>query len=251
MFVLYVDESGDPGEWIGKSSGNSRHFILSGIIIPMADWNELFDNIKEFRRRIRTDFGLPLRTEIHASELIRIGSIDAYRAIRKSDRVRILRRIAQELPSILPTARVINVCLDKAAHLGRNVKELAWTRLLTRYHTFLQKSATAYGIVVADGIDDKEVRRLTRKLRVYNPTPSHSGGYYNCPIRSVLEDPFHRDSRDSYFTQIADVAAHLLYRSEYPKGALRKFGIEQLFRHIEPLLLKEASKSDPLGIVRK
>jgi hypothetical protein len=105
--------------------------------------------------------------------------------------------------------------------------------------------------VVADGIEDIAVRRLARKLRVYNPIPSHQGGTYNVPIDHVVEDPFHRDSRNSYFTQMADVVAHLLYRKEYPKGSLRKHGVDQFFLHIESLLLKEAAKKDPLGIVRK
>jgi hypothetical protein len=252
MYILYVDESGDPGSWQGRADGNSKHFILSGIIIPMVEWNGLFENIKGFRRQLRTDFGLAMRIELHASELIRIGSIDAYRDIHKSDRLRILQRTARELPTLLPMARIINVCLDKMTSGVHDVKETAWTRMLTRYNTFLQKSVGgASGIVVADGIEDPHIRLLARKLHVYNPTPSHTGGYYNYPLVQVLEDPFHRDSRNSYFTQIADVVAHLLYRREYPKGSLRKFGIERLFEQIEPLLLKEASKSDPLGVVRK
>lgn len=45
--------------------------------------------------------------------------------------------------------------------------------------------------------------------------------------------------------------AHTLYRMEYPKGSLKKFGIEHQFKKLEPILLKQASKNDNYGIVRK
>jgi len=48
-----------------------------------------------------------------------------------------------------------------------------------------------------------------------------------------------------------DVIAHVLYRKEYPKGSLKKFGLEHFFDILEPVLLKEAAKGDDFGIVRK
>jgi hypothetical protein len=38
---------------------------------------------------------------------------------------------------------------------------------------------------------------------------------------------------------------------EYPKGSLKKFGLEHQFKKLEPILLKQASKNDEFGIVRK
>src|SRR5690625_7335392 len=100
MFVMYVDESGDPGPHVNAGSGNSRHFILSGLVVPMVCWNDTLDRFKDFRRDIRKRFGLPMREELHASELIRINRIDAYRAIKKHDRIRILTDFVTQLPTI-------------------------------------------------------------------------------------------------------------------------------------------------------
>jgi hypothetical protein len=38
---------------------------------------------------------------------------------------------------------------------------------------------------------------------------------------------------------------------EYPKGSLKKFSLEREFLNLDRILLKEASKEDALGIVRK
>jgi hypothetical protein len=40
-------------------------------------------------------------------------------------------------------------------------------------------------------------------------------------------------------------------KKEYPKGSLKKFGLQHYFKMLEPLLLKEASRTDEFGIVRK
>jgi len=74
---------------------------------------------------------------------------------------------------------------------------------------------------------------------------------YNTPIDSILEDTFSRSSHHSYFLQSVDVIAHTLYRMEYPKGSLKKFGLEHQFKKLEPILLKLANKSDDYGIIRK
>ncbi len=270
MYIMYVDESGDPGPYNGKDDGNSRHFILSGLIIPIKAWNESFRQLKDSRRRIRQSYGLAMREELHAAELVRINKIIAYRQIKKADRIAILISFLREMPSILAYAKVINICLDKEKIAKKDgdspdskihardidspdpkIKTLAWSRLIQRFDNFLKKADGSQGILVADGMEDTEIRALLRKMRVYNWMPSHYGKPYNRPVEHVIEDPFHRDSKHSYFTQAADVIAHSLYRMEYPKGSLQKFGLDRGFRYLEPILLKEASSGDPLGIVRK
>lgn len=88
-------------------------------------------------------------------------------------------------------------------------------------------------------------------MRVYNPVPSYYGSPYNAPTDSILEDLMQRNSKHSFFIQTVDIIAHLLYRQEHPKGSLKKYGLEKLFGTLEPLFLKEASRTDKLGIVRK
>lgn len=248
MHILYVDESGDPG----KHKHSSPHFILSGLIISQEDWTLYLERLKKFRKSIYTKYGLNQRTEIHSSELIRIGRLKEYQKIKKTDRINILKDYASQIPIIFSNAKVINICLNISEHPEKDIFNLAWSRLLQRYDTFLKKEAKDKGIVVVDDTDSLKLQALQRKMRIYNPTPSHfTEGSYNAPINNILEDPFSRNSNQSYFIQTVDVIAQLLYRKEFPKGSLKKYGLEHQFNKIEPILLKKASNTDALGIVRK
>lgn len=245
---MYVDESGDPG----VDQYSSPHFILSGIIISENDWKEYLSRLKTFRKSLKDTYGLNQRTEIHASELIRIKSIEEYRKIRKSDRINILRDFSAQIPVIFSNAKVINVCFKTSDFKdSETLQTQAWSRLIQRFDTYLKKTVKDKGIIIADDTDSNTIMQLLRKMRVYNPISSHYKGYYNAPADNIIEDIFQRSSHHSYFIQTVDVIAHLLYRHEHPKGSLKKFGIENLFERFEPILLKEASRSDKLGIVRK
>jgi len=245
---MYVDESGDPG--IGLHS--TPHFILSGLIVHQNEWDSYLIRLKAFRKILKEKYGLNQRTEIHAKELIRISKEEAYRTIKKDDRINLLKEYCVEIPNIFDTAKIINVSLVKAdfTETGK-IQEVAWQRLIQRYDTFLKKSSDNNGIIISDDTDSSVLMQLHRKMRVYNPIPSHFGGSYNAPTDSIIEDIFMRSSHHSYFIQTVDVVSHLLYRKEYPKGSLRKYNLEAQFDKLEPILLKEASRGDTMGIVRK
>jgi hypothetical protein len=247
MYLMYVDESGDPG----NSKLASPHYVLSGLIVNVADWEKCLQRLKTFRKSISETYKLSVRAEIHTSELIRVDKILAYRKIVKKDRISIMRDYAAQLPIIFDTAKIINICINKASHGGvPEFQTMAWNRLITRYDTFLKKSVKDRGIIIADDSNEITLRNLLRKMRIYNPIKSHYQGYYNAPVDSIIEDIFYRSSKNSYFIQSIDLVAHLLYRKEYPKGSLKKYGVEKMFNKIEAILLKEAASGDPFGIVR-
>jgi hypothetical protein len=248
MFIMYVDESGDPGTHIYSSP----HFILSGLIIAQSEWDSYLLKLKTFRKNLKQQYGLNQRTEIHASELIRVGELKEYKEIHKSKRIAILKDYCTQIPIIFSTATIINVCITINEHPNEDVFNLAWSRLLQRFDTYLKKNAKDKGIIVADDTDSTKLMSLQRKMRIYNPIPSHyQEAFYNAPIDNIIEDTFSRASHHSYFLQSVDVIAHILYRKEFPKGSLKKYGLEHLFQKFEPILLKKASKGDPYGIVRK
>lgn len=248
MYLMYVDESGDPG----RTGYSSEHFILSGLVIDQDNWEKYLGRLKDFRKSLKNKYGLNQRTEIHATELIRINKLKAYSRIHKTNRINILKDYIREIPIIFDNARVINICLDKNEFdPNEQVHIIAWSRLLQRYDTYLKKETDDKGIIISDDQNSNDILHLQRKMRVYNPTPSHFSGTYNATTDNIIEDPFMRSSHHSYFIQTVDVIAHLLYRKEYPKGSLKKFGLEYQFQKLDPILLKKATKSDPLGIVRK
>lgn len=245
---MYVDESGDPGT--GKYS--SPHFILSGLVVHQDEWDKYLSKLKTFRRALKEKYKLNQRSEIHASELIRVNKQEEYKQISKSNRINIIKDYCTEIPLIFDTATIINVCIRIDEHPEKDIFELAWKRLIQRFDTFLKKGTKDKGIIVADDTQSAKLMQLQRKMRVYNPTPSHyDDKTYNAPIDNILEDTFSRASHHSYFIQTVDVVSHLLYRKEFPKGSLKKYGLEKQFQKLDSILLKQASKSDEYGIVRK
>jgi hypothetical protein len=244
---MYVDESGDPG----NAPLSSPHYILTGLIIHQNDWKPSLDRLKILRQNIQAMYGLKQRVEFHTSEVFRT-SLPNYKAIKKNMRINMLKFYINEIPNIFANGKVLNICLKKSAHPTiNNFQELAWNRFLNRYDTFLHKAADS-GIIICDESNENQLRNQLRKSRIYNPVPSQYGPVpYNAPVQNIIEDITHRKSTLSYFIQTCDAIAHCLYRKEYPKGSLKKHSVERIFDALDPILLKAASRSDPMGIVRK
>lgn len=250
--LMYVDESGDVGQFIPNQSSNSSHFILSGLIISQEEWLSYLQNIKTFRRHIKTKYGLLLNEEIHASELIRVKKIKAYKQIRKSERLAILRLFIRQMPLMFPKAKVVNICLNKTEFSQHtNFMELAWRRLIQHYDTYLKEFVNDKGIIIADDTNSDLIRNLMREMRIYKPVLPQSIGTSQAPTDNILEDPFTRNSKHSYFIQAVDCIAQALYRKEFPKASLKKYGIDRFFEYLEPLLLRTTDEQDKYGIVRK
>ncbi|MEW5995234.1 MAG: DUF3800 domain-containing protein, partial [Candidatus Zixiibacteriota bacterium] len=62
MRIAYFDESGDDG----YPDFSSEFFTLSAIYLHYLNWKEVFEDIRSFRKELRTQFGLPLKVEFHA-----------------------------------------------------------------------------------------------------------------------------------------------------------------------------------------
>lgn len=246
---MYVDESGDPG----INTYASKHFLLNGLIVSQDDWQKYLQRLKAFRKSLKDIYGLNQRTEIHASELIRINKLDSYKKIRKKNRIKILELYSEQIPVIFDKAKVISIFFDKSFLTEeQDVQEIAWNRLIQRFDNYLKMNVNDKGIIISDDTESKKIIRLLRKMRIYNPIlRKEQGKSLNRPTDNIIEDLFERNSKDSYFIQTVDVLAHLLYRKEIVKGSLRKYNIENYFYNVEPILLKEACKNDDLGIVRR
>lgn len=251
MYLMYVDESGDPG----LVNSPSRYFVLSGLVVHESAWRPCLDALLAFRLRIRDYFELKLREEVHAAQFVR-GS-DALSRIAKHDRLTILRHFADELGA-LPGANLINVVVDKQGK-GESYDpfEKAWQALIQRFEntiTFRNFRGPAAqdecGLIFADGDPQKKLTQLLRRMRRHNPVPNQLGGYRSLELRRVLEDPVYRDSKHSLLIQSADLCAFLLYQRLAPNGYMRRKGGNHYFERLAPMLCRGASASDPEGIVR-
>lgn len=252
--MIYVDESGD----CGLTNSPSRYFVLTGIVLHELRWKPYLDQLIEFRRRMRTTYGLKLREELHASLLIsRPGDLSR---IPKHKRLEILRAFINEI-SKMDEISIINIVVDKQGKpAGYDVFENAWRALIQRFENTISRrnfpgpaNADERGMMFPDHTDDKKLTIMLRKMRHYNPVPNmlqFGPGYRQLMLNTIIGDPKFRESHHSYFIQVVDAAAYVLHQKLRPNKYMKKKSGQNYFARLDPVLCKVASNTDPQGVVR-
>ena len=254
MFLMYVDESGD----VGLDRSPTRYFILTGVVVHESRWRAYLERLIDFRKHLRDTYGLRMREEFHAAHMLRNPG-DLMR-IPRHDRLAMMREFADQMAA-MSDLNLVNIVVDKQLKLaGYDVFEKAWQALIQRFENTLvsgnfrgSQSSDEQGMIIADHTDQKKLQTLTRRMRRHNPVPyqqAYGTGYRNLRLTRMIEDPVFRDSADSYFIQMADLAAYLLYQREEPNSYMRKKGGKNYFDRLKPILCTVASARDPDGIVR-
>jgi len=246
MYIAYIDESGDTG----RNTTITKYFTLSGIVIADSNWKSFLDRVKTFRKGLKRDFGLTLKADLRASDLWKNSGDFRKLNLSYADRTRIFRRTAEFLRYSQEVA-ILTISINKGSpqltSIGK-IGEIAWTMFFQRFENWLV-AKQELGIVVNDEGHEKMTRMLSRKMRVYNPIPSHYGGYYQAPLVKIIEDPFSRHSGYSYFIQFADMSAYLARLRHDHTLKQATWGINKLYKKIKPRYILEASRRDNYGFV--
>lgn len=206
MYIIYVDETGDAGLDIER--GASPYYCLGIAMVHIDDWEHAHNSLLTLRRQLKADYGIPIRAEIKASNLLRNGGWFSNKGIQPWHRREIFKRHL----AILEAAKVktFAVYLDKSDFNKFDNPETlrirAWTYALQRV------SKTFEGIpvmIVHDEGDNKLIRSVARKsTRILSTGSSISNSRIILPTVKVIDDPVPRDSKSSYFLQIADMVAY-------------------------------------------
>jgi hypothetical protein len=253
MYLIYVDESGD----IGLTNSPTSFFCLSGLVLHELRWLPILEEIVAFRRALRARYGLKLRQEIRAHAFIQRPGKEL-QSIQRSVRLKILGDVLR-FEASLPDISIINIVVDKTARApGFDIFDFAWKTLIQRFHNTLShrnfpgpQNPEDRGLVIMDRTDQKKLQLLLRRGRRFNPVPSLTSSITRqLPLITMVEDPNPRDSKHSYFTQLADVNAYFLHQRMRPCRYIRKKGATRYFDLLDPVLCKVASRTDPQGIVR-
>lgn len=249
MYLMYVDESGDPG--LTKSP--TKFFILSALLISDLDWSDRFEKIKEYRRSIKIKYGIKLHDELKGRYFYRGNGAWWGLSYNENERHKEYLNL-MNFQANLKNLKIINICIKKDIIIKRQMKnvdprEMAWKFLLQRFQTFLKKKEPekTMGMVLPDSGHEQFIQSLIRKMRVFSPVPSmyNPSEVLQHKLENIIEDPFSKDSKHSYFHQFVDMNAYALLRKLLPRQPFN----EKLFDTIDPILLKEASRTDPQGIV--
>ncbi|MFD3038540.1 DUF3800 domain-containing protein [Mycolicibacterium senegalense] len=217
MLFAYVDESGNTGD---PDKGGTLTYTLGCVLVHLDDWNSVFDEIVEFRRRVRTKFGVHLRPEIKANYLIR-GSGDLSRYdLSPSQRNLIYRAHLRVLDGI--GVRAFAVVINKGTRFSTPGAcfDLAWETLLQRLERTSRDEREQFMVIHDEGENDA-IRRWVRKARRHLTAGSAftPGATRVNPADRLVDDPVPRRSDQSYLLQAADLVAYAGFRAAIPPSA--------------------------------
>lgn len=174
-------------------------------------------------------------------------------------RLAILRNLLDELAKI-DYISITNVVIEKKnKHDSYDIFDSGWKTLIQRFENTIRNGnfpgtySTDKGLIIVDNTDGPKLQKLTRKMSTYNPIPNKMGigiGYRNMPTVTIIEDPHHKNSADSYFIQAADVSAYFLKQKLSPNAYIKRQGASNYFNRLSPVLNTKARKNDEFGIVR-
>lgn len=208
MYLAYVDESGDRG------ISGSRTYVLSCVLVKSANWKGSPDRIVGFRRAMKAAIGVPVRAEIKANFLLHNSGDIAMLKLSEHAR-RFLYRGSMKLQEQAGFS-VFAVVIDKPKIIGGgDPMRYAWTYLFQRLETLSRKSQDEV-IVIHDEGENDFIRKLARERRRAGFSGSLFGGYRKLPFDGLVEDPISRNSKHSYFLQLADLDAYAAFRRFVP-----------------------------------
>ena len=197
-----------------------------------------------------------MRAEIKANYLLRNGGPLRRSPLSEQARFKLYRahmRIQQKLG-----LDAFAVVIDKQEALkkfggARATSDIAWEYLLQRLERRSTKEETEILIVHDEG-DALAVRKRVRKARRAGTAGSHFGtGTLDVPFTRLLDDPVARDSRQSYFLQLADLNAYAAFRALYPPPPRpRQIVPEDMWDELGSARfskVRSLSHGDPPGIV--
>lgn len=251
MYLMYVDESGDTGRY----GSPTRFFALSGIVVHESRWREFLDSLIAFRKTLKSVYGLPVRTEIHASHYVVRRPVNLDRHIRLA----ILRNTLDELTKF-DYISITNVIVDKKGKPDDyDIFHAAWGTLFQRFENTMSAGnfpgghSRDSGMVITDAVAGRRLVRLVRKMAVHNyipHDPRFGQGARNVPIKKIIEDPHGKDSSDTLPVQMADVVVYFLHQRFAPNSYIIRQKAHHYFDRLRPVLNRRASRFSELGIVK-
>ena len=187
------------------------------MLVRSAQWKAAFDGVIGFRRFLKQTVGLNVRAEIKANALLR-NSGD-FRTLGLSEHARyFIYKGCLQLQGKLGLPAFAIVIDKQKIQPNDDPMFFAWTFLLQR----LERLATKGGgevLIVHDEGEPDYVRKMARRARRAGLAGSLFGGSVQVPFNGLVDDPVSRNSRHSYFLQLADLNAYAAFRCAFPPPA--------------------------------
>ncbi len=257
MYIAYYDESGDDG-----LPGTTPIFVLSCLYVHNLNWKDIHQKIHGFRAQLKKDFGLPIKQEFHTRQFLLNKNPFKQFNINDNDRVQIVDLFCKFISAL--DIQAINVVINKTIIKSPtyNVLETALSYSVQRIeNTLTRHKPDERFLIITDEGRVGAMRKTTRKIQKINFIPSKfNPTSYRKEIKLLIEDPLEKDSKESFWIQISDLMAFIVYshimltklkkklHNRMPVSVDDKKTVEWL-ESMKNILNLSASSSDPYGIV--
>ncbi len=206
MDLIYIDDSGD-----------EALCVFSALTIRADKWNSCLEKIKHFRQELQMSDGISIYKEFHAWKFVSGRGKIADGVVTKSRRCQVLKQTLQ-MVTTLPETRLFSVVFPS------KMSDFAYEALLRDINCSLNKW-NSHAILICDEGKDAIYTKLVRRLQTLEKGA----------IDRIIEDPFFKQSDQSYFIQLSDFCAYALLRQERPIASKTKYGLDQTFNLLEPI----------------
>ncbi len=209
MQIAYYDESGDDG-----NPGSSPLFVLTALYMHFLGWKDCQSAIYDFRKWLKENFQIPIRMEIHSKGFILNKNPYRDLKISNSNRKAIIGLLCELVATL--EVKVINVVIvkPKIVNATYDILDTALKYSVQRIENDINPALNPNRkfIIITDSGRVGKMRKVTRKIQKINYIPSkYSATAYRKEIKSLIEDPLPKDSKESYFIQLCDLIAHVVY----------------------------------------
>ena len=257
MYLCYYDESGDDG--FPKYA--SPFFIFTAIYIHHMHWQESYRAIYAFRKKIKEDYGLPVKIEMHAKKFLLDKNPYKRYAFSTIDRLEIISKFCKLISQL--SLKVINTCIVKTRIRNKDYKVLdkALTYSVQRIENDLRHNSDERFMIITDPGRVGKMRKTTRRIQRFNYIPSQFNSFsYRQEIKMLIEDPLPQDSRQSYYIQLSDIISYIIHLytihhlkvgkiSNRLKGVVDESVVRGWMDNLKPVLNLKASGKNEFGVV--
>ena len=233
FYFIYVDESYD-----------EKFYAYSAIFVDAFKWNSIFNSMVEWRKDWFENHQIPLDYELHATDFV------GGRGSHPTNRNKNYR--AQLFYEAIGHIEKMDVKIMNAITSNKRLNLKLFEYMLNRIENTL-KHKLAWGAMICDEGNENKLTGLVRKMKKNNLVPSQywqqGSNDRNIPLDRIIEDPLFKQSKSSYFIQLADFLAFSLLRSEKPLPSQPQ-KIKEAFHLLDKTLIKEATRNNSKGIIR-
>lgn len=200
MYLLYLDESGEPSNWVDHT-----HFVIGGVAVHEGQVSDLIQKLKVIQERHFPGVSVPI--EFHATHIKHAKGL--FNSFSYNKREEILQEIYGLIrdtgfPNIIVFAAALSIDAAKSA---TQVRSDTFEEVCSEFNNFLiwqhRLGHTAKGLVIIDKNREDQYRNLLGSFQTKTKY-----GY----LGNVIDIPYFAQSHQTRMLQLADFCAYAVFR---------------------------------------